>query len=601
MAFDMLAALGRRLPEGSRDVVWADDPLTRSHEKSFPPLGFPRMADSICPDCNLEIPALIFERNGMVMMTKTCPEHGQCEDIIYRHADLFRRIEALYPGDDLPLTDLRLFDHGSYGVRKSHASVYNFDITNRCDMHCTVCFASAWDSGVVFEPEVAEIEKMLTDAANVRPKRQASVQFTGGEPTSSPHLLHALRYSKKLGFFKCQIATNGIRIAQDEGYAHALREAGLDYIYLQFDGTRNEDYAYTRDVKNMFDVKVKCIENCRRSGIDVVLVPTLVNGVNNDRVGEIVDFAIQNIDVVITVSFQPVSITGRIETEKRLSQRYTLSDLAHDVKSQTRYGIEPMRDWYPLSATGPISDLIDTVNGASAEWGTLKCGCHPNCGIGTMLLVNQRTGQTVPLPQILDMDGVLKDITTVADTPGGKAMKATQLGLAMVKNFRASEAPDSLGFVQLIKNFDSHTGRKLGISKERRHEWRLLLVAGMHFQDKYVYQFDRTHRCIIQYVTPEGNISFCAYNTGADYRDKIENQYRRGTNAEWFRENGRNKIYANMEAVPLDEDADTGEGTPAARPQAEALSIVASRCGSKEERYETAAAGESCGSGCGCH
>ena len=592
-AFDTVTAVSRLLPARAGRVKWADRTLPRSAEKTFPALGFPRTSDSICPDCSREIPAFIFERDGMVMMSKTCPEHGRCEDIIYRDPALLRRIESLYPGDDLPLEDLALYQHGSYGVRKSHAAVYNFDITNRCDMHCTVCFASAWDAGVVYEPALAEIEKMLTDAANVRPKRQASVQFTGGEPTASPNLLHAIRFAKGLGFFKCQIATNGIRMAQDPGYTQALREAGLDYIYLQFDGTRNEDYAYTRDVRNMFDVKVRCIENCRSAGIDVVLVPTLVNGVNNHRVGEIVAFAIENIDVVITVSFQPVAITGRIEAEKRLAQRYTLSDLAHDVREQTPHGIEPMRDWYPLSATGPITDLIDRVNGTTAEWGSLACGCHPNCGIGTMLLVHETTKQVVPVPRLVDVDGVLHDLVTINDSHGGKAIKATQAALAMVRNYRAHEAPDGLGFWQLLKNFDSHTGRKLGFSKRRRHEWRMLLVAGMHFQDKYVYQFDRTQRCIIQYVTPEGNISFCAYNTGADYREAIEQKYRRGTNAEWFRENGRTKIYAHMDDVPL--DASSAEPAPE-------LAIVASRCGSKEDRHATAAATSGgCGSGCGCH
>ena len=131
--------------------------------------------------------------------------------------------------------------------------------------------------------------------------------------------------------------------------------------YLQFDGVDNESNAH-RKIGNLFDVKLRAIENLPAAGIDVILVVTVVNGVNNDQVGKIVEFAIDNADKITVVSFQPVSFTGRdedITDELREQQRYTLSHLAHDVKTQT--GItEPLRDWFPLSAMGPFSDLIDT-------------------------------------------------------------------------------------------------------------------------------------------------------------------------------------------------------------------------------------------------
>src|SRR5205814_8663824 len=114
------------------------------------------------------------------------------------------------------------------------------------------------------------------------------------------------------------------------------------------------------------------------------LVVTVVNGVNNEQVGPIVAFAIENIEKLHTVSFQPVSFTGRDEdlpAEQRAAWRYTLSHLAHDLKRQLGY-TEPLRDWFPLSASGPFSDLADLAQGPAADWGALKCGCHPNCGIG---------------------------------------------------------------------------------------------------------------------------------------------------------------------------------------------------------------------------
>src|SRR5207245_3874439 len=160
-------------------------------------------------------------------------------------------------------------------------------------------------------------------------------------------------------------------------------QAGLRFAYLQFDGVANEHNQH-RKVGNLDDVKLRAIENLHKHGVDITLVTTIVNGVNDDQVGDILRFAIENIDKVNTVSFQPVSFTGRdedIDDETRRKQRYTLSHLARDVKDQLGF-TEPMRDWYPLSASGPFSDLRDQLEGLDSEWGALKCGCHPNCGVG---------------------------------------------------------------------------------------------------------------------------------------------------------------------------------------------------------------------------
>src|SRR6185436_16946911 len=131
-----------------------------------------------------------------------------------------------------------------------------------------------------------------------------------------------------------------------------------------------------------------------------------------DQVGKILDFAIDNPDKVTVIAYQPVSFTGRdedISDELRMQQRYTLSHLAHDMEEQTGGKIQPMRDWFPLSGLGPFSDLVDQLLGKDAEWGSMKCGCHPNCGTGTILMVNKKTRQMVPLTQFLDMEQLLED------------------------------------------------------------------------------------------------------------------------------------------------------------------------------------------------
>jgi hypothetical protein len=406
--------------------------------------------------------------------------------------------------------------------------------------------------GYVHELEWEDVKKLLDDAASIKPRRQLSVQFSGGEPTLSPHFLPAIRYAREIGYFSIQCATNGIRFAQDEAFAKEACEAGLRFAYLQFDGVGNENNQH-RKVGNLFDVKLKAIENLHKNGVDVTLVTTIINGVNHHQVGDILRFAIENIDKINALAFQPISFTGRdedIDDETRTKQRYTLSHLAHDVKTQASIG-EPMRDWYPLSASGPLSDLKDLLGGLESEWGSFKCGCHPNCGIGTMLLVDEKTKETVTVPSILNVDRMLNDIKVITDSARKKTWTALQTGLSVLRNLRPEGIPASLSPWKVIQIMDGHTGGKLGFSEKKRYDWRVFFVGGMWFQDLFNYDFRRTEMCIIPYATQMGEVSFCAYNTGVGWRKIIEEMFQTATTAEWYKTRGRHEVFARGRSVPL--------------------------------------------------
>jgi hypothetical protein len=423
-----------------------------------------------------------------------------------------------------------------------------------------------------------------------------SVQFSGGEPTLSPYFLEAVAYSRKVGYQSVQAATNGIRFAQDIDFAKRAKAAGLRLAYLQFDGVTNEANNH-RGVGNLFDVKKRALENLKAAGIDVTLVVTIVNTVNNDQVGPIVRFAIDNIDKINAVSFQPVSFTGRdedIDDETRRRQRYTLSHLAHDVKSQLGF-TEPLRDWYPLSASGPFSDLRDQLDGIEAEFGNLKCGCHPNCGIGTMLLVNQTTKQAVPFPQILDTDQLLEDLKVITDTCRSKSLTIMQFAVAVLRNARFSELPDGLRFWDVLKVIDGHNGSRLGLADRARYDWRIMMVAGMWFQDLFNYDFRRTEMCIIPYGTQVGEVSFCAYNTGVGWRQIVEKMFSTHSTADWFKEKGRHPIFAAGKEVPLES---AGVPTPAPIPVAAIVRPSSVEVPAMAAMSTTSAG--SCGTSCGC-
>jgi uncharacterized radical SAM superfamily Fe-S cluster-containing enzyme len=309
-------------------------------------------------------------------------------------------------------------------------------------------------------------------------------------------------------------------------------------------------------------VKLRAMENIHNAGIEIVLVITLVNDVNNDQVGPIIRFAMDNPKKIAFISFQPVSFTGRDEAvtdERRMRQRYTLSHLAYDVKKQTGL-TEPLRDWFPLSLMQTFSDFADVAHGPEAEWGQVSCSCHPNCGVGTALMIDKVTKDAKPVPEFLNIPGLLADIRKLTDAARGKRFSNFMMALALLKHYQPFKAPKRLTLLDVLKKFDKSyglSGKDYGKNfgqeaKERRKDpWNFLFIAGMWFQDLFNYDFRRTEMCVIPYGTQEGEISFCAYNTGHGWRNIIEHMHMNATVAKWYEEHGRHEIYAGGKRVEL--------------------------------------------------
>ena len=580
-------ALNRLIPESQAIwPKWAPRPLLKSYERSKPPLGFPRMTDSLCPRCVKEVrnaiiqgetdlsalrgahqgelKAHLLEKDGRILMQKTCEKHGNFEDIISSDPEFTRRIEELFLGRDFMCTDDKeVHDHGSSTIKYGRGAVLTVDLTNRCNMMCNPCFMDANQVGYVHEPDFEDIKDILDRGVSYKPRRQAMILFSGGEPTIVPHFLDACRYAKKVGYYSILAATNGIAFAQSKDFCRQAREAGLDGVYLQFDGASEEANSH-RHVGNLFDVKLHAINNLSEVGVKITLVTTIINGVNNDHVGKVVEFAAQNIDKVRTIAFQPVSFTGRdedIDEATRRSQRYTLADLAHDLKGQLDGEIEPMRDWYPLSSFSAFSSVLDMIQGPEADWGWSSCNCHPNCGIFTVLVVNTRTKEWAPLYRFFDYEQFLRDVATITDTARGRRLTTAQFALSLLRNLDATKAPKDFPVGAIKSMFQPNTkgvdmkadreGDDLIHLKRPADDWKVLALEGMWFQDLFNYDFRRTEMCVIPYGTQEGEISFCAYNTGAGWRQVIENIYMSATTTEWHKDMGRHTVYAAQKEVPL--------------------------------------------------
>ncbi len=576
-------AINTLVPEGELpQPSWAPDKISKSRERSKPPLGFPRETDSLCPVCvpeirkqivsgeaNLdvlikshpgEIKAQLVEENGRILIRKVCDKHGPFEDVLSTNPAFTRRVEDLFFGRDFQtVQDENLHRHGASSILYGRGTVLTVDLTNRCNMMCNPCFTDANQVGYVCEPSLEEIKAVLDRAVSFKPRRQIIILFSGGEPTLSPHFLEAVAYAKKIGFYRILAATNGIRFAQSEEFTRQARDAGLHGTYLQFDGISNEKNQH-RGVKNLFDVKVQAIENMARVGMKTTLVTTVVNTVNQEETGRIVDFALNNVDKVQTAVFQPISFTGRdesIDDASRNRQRYTLSQLVEDLKRQLRGKVEPMRDWFPLSTYSAFTSIMDILQGPAASWGWSACNCHPDCGVFTLLVVHRQTREWIPLFKFFDYEQFIRDVKIITDTARGKTLTEAQLALAILRNFRADQAPKGFPISQVVKLFRPNSEKADSDRNDRmktrsfEDEWRVLCVEGMWFQDLWTYDFRRTEMCVIPYGTQEGEISFCAYNTGIGWRQIVETRHQTAHLSDWYKEKGKHEIYAKGREVEL--------------------------------------------------
>jgi len=577
-------AVNTRIPEGQLPHPrWAPGRMPKSRQRTAPPLGFPRVTDSLCPRCIPEarakvvngeidlsllarghlgeIKAEIVEEDGRILMRKVCERHGPFEDVLSTNPAFTRRIESLFFGRDFEVADdENIHRHGSSSIKYGRGTVLTVDLTNRCNMMCGPCFMDANQVGYVHEPSFEDVRAILDRAVSFKPRRQVIILFSGGEPTLSPWFLDSVAYARKLGFYRILAATNGIRFAQSEEFTRQARAAGLHGTYLQFDGTTNEKNQH-RGVANLLDVKLQAIENMARVGMKTTLVTTIINGINNDAIGPIVDFAAKNVDKVQTVVFQPISFSGRdeeIDDETRYEQRYTLSQMVEDLRTQLRVDWNPMRDWFPLSTYSAFTSVMDILQGPVAPWGWSACNCHPDCGVFSLIVINRKTHEWTPLFKFFDYERFISDVAVITDTARGKALTTTQLALAILRNYKAKEAPRGFPLSLILNLFKPSSERSDSDRNDRmktrsdQDQWRVLCVEGMWFQDLWTYDFRRTEMCVIPYGTEEGEISFCAYNTGVGWRQIIESGHKTATLTEWHRTKGRHKIYAKGAAIELE-------------------------------------------------
>jgi len=510
-------------------------------KESAIPKGLPKTTESLCPECLKIIPATMRDEGGKVVMEKSCPTHGKFKDTVWSDTEMYLKVEKWGKdgvGVENPLIkDAKTcpFDCGLCNLHLSHTGLANVDLTNRCNLRCPICFANANQAGYVFEPDYETIVKMLKVLRDQKPVPTPAVQFSGGEPTIHPRFIDIIKAAHDMGFAQVQVATNGIEFAKSIEFCQKASDAGLNTVYLQFDGLRPEIYVRARG-KDLLGVKKQVIENFRKveHHSSIVFVPTIVKGVNDDQVWPILHYALENMDVVRGVNFQPVAFTGRITNEELAKGRYTLPDLAKDMERQSRGKIKAS-DWYPVPAVSAISELWVALYGDPK----ITLTTHSHCGIATYMFVKD-PDNVVPVTRFVEVEPLFDELSALAKKAEGKKIKA----FSKVKAFRllkkymiADQVPDGLSTTQFLRGLQGVLSESTK-TELARFSWKMMYVGAMHFMDSYNYDIERVKRCMIHYTTPDGKIiPFCAYNSGPVYRTEVEKKFSVPI-AEWRKRHG---------------------------------------------------------------
>ncbi len=427
---------------------------------------------SICPECADVIAAVKIARKGDVLLRKTCAVHGIFETVIWRGEPPYegwnRPKVASHPKNPSTAVERGCpWDCGLCPDHRQQTCTALLEITQRCNLECAFCFAEAGDH-VSVDPDLDTIAGWFRELLDTG--GPFNIQLSGGEPTVRNDLPEIIQLGRSRGFGFIQINTNGLRLGEDPRYVKALKSAGLSSVFLQFDGFEDEVHKKLRG-RSLSALKRKAIDHCADHHLAVVLVPTLVPGINIDQIGKIIEFAIQRLPVIRGVHFQPVSYFGRYPNVPSDQDRITIPEILQEIEKQTG-GKMKVSNFKPPGCENAYcsfhGNFVVMPDGNCCSWthhDPARCSC--------------------------------------------KAERAEE-GAAKARQFVSQFWAPPPGILVQKSHGPSLGDWETFLERSRTHS---LSISGMAFQDAWNLDLERLRDCCIHVVHPDGRIiPFCAFN-----------------------------------------------------------------------------------------
>ena len=301
------------------------------------PYTYYDMTTSICPRCLKRIYAKIIFENDKVFMLKKCSEHGDFKVLIATDIEYYKRTRNYIKQSERPykfLTKTKYgcpYDCGLCEDHEQHSCSSIIELTDRCNLSCPTCYSS---SGPNYgrHRSLEEIEKMI-DIIIETEKKPDLVQISGGEPTIHPKFFEILDVFKTKPIEHILLNTNGIRIANEEGFAEKLATYAPNFeLYLQWDSLNPKVIKKLRGA-DLFDIKKKALEKLNKLNLSTTLVVVVEKGLNDHELGVLVEFALKQ-KCVRGITFQPTQYAGRNENFNPETDKITPTEVRTKIIQQ---------------------------------------------------------------------------------------------------------------------------------------------------------------------------------------------------------------------------------------------------------------------------
>lgn len=443
---------------------------------------------SICPRCRRLLDARLLEREGRVVLSRVCPEHGPFDAVVYGDVERYLEVQRFNKPGEEPLTRQTPSSRGcphDCGIcpeHSQHTCLAIIEVNTSCNLDCPICFA---DSGTGpqehgFSLSLEQVESML-DAFVRAEGEPESVQLSGGEPSIHPQILEMLRAARDRGIQLVMLNTNGIRLARDPRFAPALAEIGV-HVYLQFDGFNDATQLAIRG-KALTEEKLRALDRCAEAGVSVSLAAAVECGLNEHEVGEIVRFGIEH-PAVTGVFFQPVTHSGRFRRESDPFEKLTNPDVIDAICAQ-------LPEWFRADDFVPV-----------------PC-CSPTCRSATFALYDG--DDLVPLPRLVDVEQYLDYVTN-------RALPDPDVRHALEGLWSAKAAGGTAPAAERLECIACATSMPAELREVAAQGF---MIVVQDFQDPYTLDIEKLRKCCVSEVTPDGRlIPFCAYNS-VGYREQV--------------------------------------------------------------------------------